>query len=317
MPTSILFFGTPDFAVPSLKAIAGDDRFMIVGVVTQPDKPVGRHAVLTPSAVKVAAQKLGITTILQPEKFSDPEFKSWIESHGPSCDLFVSAAYGKIFPQWLLDLPKHGVINVHGSLLPRWRGAAPMHAAIAAGDRVTGITIMKTVLAMDAGPILTTSETQIMPDDTLETIHDRLAMLGAITLPETLAEYLHGHLSPVPQSEVGVTFCKTLTRDSGRLDWTQDADELARLVRAYHPWPGTWTMLDGKRLKIIESRVVMSDPLFTPGKTFVLGEHRPCVACDGHEAALELIRLQLEGHEPMNGQEFLNGFRDWEDVTLQ
>ncbi len=317
MPYSILFFGTPDFAVPSLKAIVNDERFTVLGVITQPDKPVGRHAILTPSAVKIAAQKLGIKTILQPEKLTDPEFKSWIESHGRFCDLFVSAAYGKIFPQWLLDLPKHGLINVHGSLLPRWRGAAPIHAAIAAGDRVTGVTIMKTVLAMDAGPILATSETQIMPDDTLETLHDRLAMLGAISLPETLFEYTEGRLAPVPQDESRVTVCRTLTRDAGKLDWTADAETLARLVRAYHPWPGTWTTLDGKRLKIIEARVVMSDPLFTPGKAFVLGENRPCVACDGHEAALEITKLQLEGRAPMDGQEFLKGYREWENATLE
>jgi methionyl-tRNA formyltransferase len=312
----ILFFGTSEFAVPSLKALAADHRFKIAGVVTQPDKPVGRHAVLTPSPVKTTAIALGADPIIQPVKLGDPEFRSWIEKIGPACDLFVVASYGKIFPQWFLDLPKKGVVNVHGSLLPRWRGPSPIHAAIAAGDAVSGVTIMKTELAMDAGPVLKEDETHVLTNDTAGTLHDRIAMLGAFILPDTLVDYLEGRLTPEPQNEADATFCKILTRDSGKLDWTMGAEDLARLVRAYDPWPGTWTMLGDKRLKILEARVVQGDPNFTPGKAFVLDSNRPCVACGTSEMALELVRVQLEGRDAVDGNEFLKGFRGWENAVL-
>ncbi len=316
MPYQIIFLGTSDFAVPSLKALAADKRFRIVGVVTQPDKPVGRHAELTPPPVKASATTLGLAPILQPAKLADSEFKSWIEQIGPSCDLFVVASYGKIFSQPFLDLPKKGVINVHGSLLPRWRGASPVQAAVAAGDAMSGVTIMKTELSMDAGPILKKAETHVLTNDTAGTLHDRIAMLGAIVLPDALVDYLEGRLKPESQNEADATFCRILTRDAGKLDWSTGAEDLARLVRAYDPWPGTWTMLRDKRLKILEARVVQGDPNFAPGKMFVLDAHRPCVACGTSEMALELIRVQLEGRDAVDGREFLKGYRGWEDMTL-
>ena len=179
MSYRLIFFGTSDFAVPSLNALAKDGRFEITGVVTQPDRPVGRHATLTPPAIKKAAVDLGINEIHQPEKLKDESFQSWIKEVGPACDAFVVVSYGKILPQWLLDLPKQGIVNVHGSLLPRWRGPSPIQAAIAAGDTVSGITIMKIDAEMDHGPLLAIKETPIKPEDTGGSLRDRLASLGA------------------------------------------------------------------------------------------------------------------------------------------
>jgi len=315
MPYRILFLGTSDFAVPSLKALAADERFEVAGIVTQPDKPVGRHATLTPPPVKTAAAALHLAPIMQPVKLSDADFKSWVEQTGPTCDAFVVAAYGKIFPQWFLDLPKKGVINVHGSILPRWRGPSPIHAAIAAGDTVSGVTMMKTELAMDAGPTLRTAETRILPNDTTGTLHDRIAMLGAIHLPDALAEYLSGTLIPEPQQDEDATFCKILTRDSGRIDWKAAAIDIDRLVRAYDPWPGTWTTINGQRLKILESNIVTGHPDLAPGMAFLLHEKRPCVAC-GDGTAIELVRVQLEGKAPVSGTDFVKGFRGWEHIRF-
>lgn len=246
--------GTSEFAVPSLRALAKDGRFEIVGVVTQPDRPVGRHATITPPPVKVAAQELGITEIRQPEKMKDEE--AWLQEIGPTCDAFVVVSYGKILRPWVLDLPKKGIINVHGSLLPRWRGAAPIQAAIAAGDAVSGVTIMQMDAGLDSGPILMTKETPITADETGQSLHDRIAAMGAEILPDALAGYLEGTITPCAQDESAVTECATLSRDDGKLDFSRTAEELERMIRAYDPWPGTWTTVDGKRVKIFKARVV-------------------------------------------------------------
>jgi methionyl-tRNA formyltransferase len=316
----IIFLGTPDFAVPSLRALAADDRFEIAGVVTQPDKPVGRKGTITPPPIKVVAQELGISDIHQPEKLTDESFKSWIEDIGPTCDAFVVVAYGKIFREWFLDLPKQGLINVHASLLPRWRGASPINAAIAAGDKSSGVTIMKISLEMDAGPVLAISDEGIRPNDTAETLHDRLADLGATLLPNTLADYLDGHIEPQPQDDSKATSCKTLTREDGKIDWTKSAEEIERTLRAYTPWPGLWTEVDGKRLKVLSAMVVGKDK-FDPSagsgrnsnfeisaKTIV--DEYPSVVC-GDGTLLKLVRVQPEGKPPMEGKDYLKGHTDW------
>lgn len=302
----ILFLGTPDFAVPSLRALAADDRFEIVGVVTQPDKPVGRDGIITATPVKVAAQKLGITEIKQPEKLKDEPFKSWIEEVGPTCDAFVVVAYGKIFRDWFLELPKKGLVNVHASLLPRWRGASPINAAIAAGDAMTGVSIMKIAREMDAGPVLAMSDESILPDDTAATLHDRLAMLGAVLLPNTLANYLDGHVEPQPQDESKATFCKPLTRDDGKVDWTKSTEEIERTLRAYTPWPGMWTEVDRKRLKILEAKASKQ----TASGSHTIIDGYPAVVC-GNETALVLLRVQPEGKAAMDGTEYLKGHPGW------
>ncbi len=303
----IIFFGTSEFAVPSLQALADDGRFEILGIVTQPDRPVGRHAVLTPPAVKAAAPD-GVP-IFQPEKLKDESFKSWISDIGPSCDAFVIVSYGKILPQWLLDLPKKGIVNVHGSLLPRWRGASPIQSAIAANDPVSGVTIMLIDAEMDHGPILAQAEEPILPDDSGGELHDRLAALGGEKLPDVLADYLDGKIEPQEQRHEEATYCKTLSRDDGKLDPSKTAEDLEQLVFAYDPWPGTWIDVNGKRIKILAALDGDADKTRKPGDRFVR-DGNPCLACaDG--TVLEIKRLQPEGRNAMSGQEYLRGNYSW------
>lgn len=306
----IIFFGTSSFAVPSLHALHQDGRFEIIGVVTQPDKPVGRHAEMTAPAVKVEAIKLGLD-VKQPEKLKDDDFSAWLKEVGPSCDAFVIVSFGRILPSWILELPKKGIVNVHGSLLPRWRGPSPIHAAIAAGDATTGVTIMKINEKMDEGPILAIEETEIAPHENTGSLHDRLAKLGAQVLPFVLAGYLDGNIVPQEQNHSIATYCKILTRDDGRIDWTKDATTIDRMVHAYHPWPGTWTMMDGKRLKVMNVEIVDGDENFKPGKAFAL-DGRPCIAA-GDGAAVELLEVQIEGKTQVSGKDFLKGQKDWEN----
>lgn len=305
-PYRIVFFGTSEFAVPSLRALSNDPRFEIAAVVTQPDRPVGRHATLTPPPVKRFAEESKIPVIKQPEKLKEEPFRAWIESEGPSCDAFVIVAYGKILPQWLLDLPKRGIVNVHGSLLPRWRGPSPIQAAIAAGDAVTGVTVMRIDAEMDHGPVLATVEERVRDTDTGGSLHDRLAELGASILPDVLAGYLDGTVTPVEQDHSAATVCKILTRDDGRIDWTKDAAEIERLIRAFDPWPGTWTEFQDKRLKILSARLASSSSA-TPG-TWEMRSGSPVVAC-GSGTALEIVHVQPEGGKPMSGAEFARGLR--------
>lgn len=298
MKSKIIFLGTSEFAVPALRALAADDRFEIVGVVTQPDRPVGRHATLTPPAVKSAAIELGLSPIFQPEKIKEEPFKSEIESLGKTCDVFVVIAYGKILPQWFLDLPKHGIVNVHGSVLPRWRGPSPIHAAIAAGDKTSGVTIMKIDAEMDHGPVLATVETPILPTDTTPILHDRLSDLGAKELPDVLAGYLAGTIQPKEQDHSLATTCQILTRENGRLDpTTKTAEELERMVRAYTPWPGTFIEKDGKRIKVIKADLALENE----DGTFWI------TCADGKP--LRLTEVQPEGSKPMSGSDFLRGRR--------
>lgn len=302
---NLLFFGTSDFAVPSLQALADDPRFHILGLVTQPDRPKGRHGILSPPAVKTAALFMGIHDIRQPEKLSDADFRGWIRAIGASCDVFVVASYGKILPQWLLDIPKMGCVNVHGSLLPRWRGASPIQAAIAVGDEKTGVTIMRMDSELDHGPILSQQEIPIGPDETGGSLHAKIASLGAETLPDTLAGYLRGDITPRAQDHAAATMCRTLTREDGEIDWNKNCHDIERLIRAYDPWPGAWTTVDGKRVKLLGSRIRPNDSSYAPGDKFVYRGH-PSVKCD-QNTVLEITRIQPEGKSPMGGDDFVRG----------
>ncbi|MBD3251595.1 methionyl-tRNA formyltransferase [Candidatus Uhrbacteria bacterium] len=300
----ILFLGTPEFAVPSLRALATDERFEIVGVVTQPDRHVGRKGTITPPPIKVAAQELGIETIKQPEKLKDEEFITWIEEIGPTCDAFVVVAYGKIFRPWFLELPKKGLVNVHASLLPRWRGASPINAAIAEGDEKSGVSIMMIEEEMDAGPVLAMTETEIANNETAQTLHDRLSTMGADLLPMTLADYLEGKIKPTSQNQDLATYCKMITREDGKADWNEPAEVLERKLRAYTPWPGLWMEVDGKRIKILAA-----DPIDQPGgkpgdRVSIHGE--PAVIC-ADQTVLILKEVQPENKPVMSGADFLKG----------
>lgn len=330
----IIFFGTSELAVPSLKALMQDGRFEIAGVVTQPDRPVGRHATITPPPVKqfliekntiirhpeiTEASYANTTVIFQPEKLSDPTFQSWLKEVGPTCDAFVIVSYGKILPQWVLDLPKQGIINLHPSLLPLHRGPTPIQAAIAAGDRVTGVSIMKIDTGMDHGPILAWSNELIEPTDTGTTLHGRLAEIGASLLVPTLDAYLNGDIEPTEQDHAKASFCGILSRENGKIDWDKRAEEIERLVRAYDPWPGTWTEVEGKRVKIFSTRIressipslLATQPqrAVTPGTRYVL-DGLPCIMC-GDKASLIITELQVEGKERVKGEEFVRGKQKW------
>lgn len=294
--------GSPDFAVPALEALAAN--YPLAGVVTQPDRPAGRAGNLRPPAVKLAARRLGLP-IIQPEKLRHPEAMEQLRAWAP--DLIVVAAFGQILRQELLDLPRFGCINIHGSLLPRGRGAAPIQAAILAGDRETGITIMKMDIGVDTGPMLSQRAIPILPEDTGGTLFAKLAPIGAELLLETLPRYLSGELQPQPQPGEGVTYAPMLKKEHGLLDFSQPAVALERRVRAFSPWPGTWFEWNGAPLKVLRTRLNAEKSPGAGRKTVVEGN--PAVGTG--EGILILDEVQPAGKKPMTGKAFLSGARDW------
>ncbi|MFQ3658254.1 MAG: methionyl-tRNA formyltransferase [Anaerolineae bacterium] len=291
----IVFMGTPEFAVPSLNALIRHHE--VVGVVTQPDRPAGRGGELRPPPVKQLALAHGIPC-MQPVKLR--EVKDWLRAQ--DADLFVVAAFGQILPQSVLDMPKHGCLNVHGSLLPRWRGAAPIHAAIRAGDAETGITIMLMDAGLDTGPMLTKASTPITADDTSATLHDRMAALGASLLIETIPPYLNGEITPQPQDDALATYAPQIDKDEGRIDWHAPAAQIERTIRAFDPWPGTFTHWEGKLLKVHRARVRVGQQ---PIGSVALVEGALCVGTG--DGLLELVELQLEGRKRIPAEDFIRG----------
>jgi len=298
---SIIFYGTSEFAVPSLEALLGDrtgtvgagNRFKVLAVVTQPDRPVGRHAELQKPAIKLAAEKYGIPVFQFEQVKSDEAFE---KLSSLKADVAVVASFGQIIPQRVLDLYKYGMVNVHSSLLPKYRGASPINAAIANGDEETGVTIMLIDAKMDHGPILDMWPTKIEPMDTTATLTPRLAELGAELLARTLPDYIDGKIKPVEQEHDKATMVQLLKREDGLLDpTTKTAAELERLVRAYSPWPGTFVIKNGKRYKILQTHI---------------GDEEPSLTCLGGQK-LVIDRIQPEGKPPLEGAAFLRGSRDW------
>jgi methionyl-tRNA formyltransferase len=247
----IVFMGTPDFAVPTLRALIA--HHTVTAVMTQPDRPAGRGGEIQMSPIKRVALEHNIP-VLQPEKIRRRANIEELRQY--EADAYVVAAFGQILPQEVLDIPPHGSINVHASLLPRWRGAAPIQAAIRAGDNETGVTIMKMDAGLDTGPMLSTGTLPIMLDETGESLHDKLSTLGADLLVSTLPGYFSGAIQPHPQPEHGVTFAPRIEKEEGRIDWREYAVVIDRLVRAFTPWPGTFTDWNGKTLKIISGKAV-------------------------------------------------------------
>jgi methionyl-tRNA formyltransferase len=310
MPYKILFFGTADFSVPSLQSLLDDPRFEVVGVVTKLDAPIGRHQVLTPPPVKSLALKKNVE-VFQFEKIKTDETFNILKQLQDKLeiDAYVVVSYGKIIPQNILDLPKKGAINVHGSLLPRWRGASCVQAAIASGDQKTGVTIMLMDSEMDHGDILAQKEIEIGNQETGGELHDRLANLGAASLPDNLFDYLKGQIKPQPQDHSLATYCKILTRDDGKLDWTKSAAEIEHLVRAYNPWPGTWDETKEGRMKILKTSIANGffEGDWTTGKYKSVDNHL-YVKC-GDKSMLEILELQPEGKRVMTAKEYLAGHR--------
>lgn len=294
--------GSPDFAVPVLDALAR--RYSLVGVVTQPDRPAGRGRTMVQPAVKEAALRLGIP-VMQPEKVSVPEAMTQLQAWTP--DLIVVAAFGQILRPAVLNLPRYGCINIHGSLLPRGRGAAPIQAAILAGDKETGITIMKMDPGVDTGPILSQRALPIAHDDTSAMLFEKLAHLGAELLLDTLPHYLNGELVPCPQPKEGATYAPMLKKEDGLLDFTRPAIELERRVRAFYPWPGTWFDWNGAPLKILHARLGGVENPGT-GRRLIVEGHP---AMRTSEGILILEEVQPAGKKAMPGRAFLAGARDW------
>ena len=293
--------GSPEFSLPTLQALA--ETYDVVGVVTQPDRASGRGRELKAPPVKMLALKLAIP-VMQPEKLRLPEATEQLRAWNP--ELIVVAAFGQILRQDVLDLPPHGCINVHASLLPRWRGAAPIHAAILHGDEETGVTIMKMDAGLDTGPMLSQRSMPLMPDDTAGSVFEKVSQLGADLLLETLPDYLSGKLMPTPQPEEGMTYAPMMKKEEGQLDFIQDVNELERRVRAFNPWPGAFMDFDGTLLKIHRAHVEPGQA--TAGQRLVW-RNQPAIGAKG--GILVLDQVQPAGKKSMSGSSFLAGARNW------
>jgi len=298
----IAFFGTPAFAVPSLDALA-ESPHEVVGVITQPDRARGRGQKVTFAPVKARALERGIP-VLQPERLKADEFLNPFDAL--RADLCVVAAYGRILPQLLLDRPRLGMINVHASLLPRWRGAAPIHRAILAGDAETGITIMRVVFALDAGPMLARSVVPIGDDETSVSLEGRLADAGARLVVDVVDRLAAGPVIEDEQDESLVTYAARIERADGQVTWARPARDIHNQIRGLHPWPHAATVLKGKRLLLIESRVEHEhQTAATPGQIIEAGPSGLVVATA--PGAVRLLRVQAEGRPVVHVRDFLNG----------
>ncbi len=292
--------GTPAFAVPSLSALANSENVTLV--VTNPDRPSGRGQALAMPPVKVEAQRLGLP-VFQPEKAKHPDSVARIAAEKP--DLIVVAAYGHILPKSMLDIPPYGCMNVHASLLPKYRGAAPINWAVARGETVTGVTIMKMDVGMDTGPMLLAREIPIDVEDTARTLYDKLSRLGAEALAEAL-EMLHaGTLKETPQDDALATYAPMLKKEHGEIDWTRPAAEVRDLIRGMAPWPSATASHDGKALKILSASV--REGHGEPGEVLEAGRDGMVVACG--EGALALGLVQPEGGRAMSSMDYARGRR--------
>lgn len=304
MTVRVVFFGTPDFAVPSLRALLSSPH-QVVGVVTQPDRPSGRGRRVRFSPVKELAVEAGVP-LLQPERLKTPEFLDALTGMSP--DLGVVAAYGKILPEAVLQAPRSGMINVHASILPKYRGAAPVHRAVMAGERETGVSIMRVVRELDAGPVLAVTRRPIARDETSADVERALAALGATLLTRAIDDIAAGRSSETPQDDREATYAPKVTRDDGILDWSQPAATLRDRIRGLHPWPHAQAWLGGERVSILRSEVAAaSGPDSTPG-TVLTAEGDDLIVATG-AGTLRVLQLQPEGKRAMTAREFLAGRR--------
>lgn len=302
----IVFMGTPDFAAPSMTALM--DSQDLVGVVTQPDRPAGRNKRLRESPVKKLARSAGIP-VIQPRRIRDEAaieaLRSW------DADLHVVAAYGQILPQSVLNIPKQGTVNVHASLLPRWRGAAPIQAAIRMGDRESGVTIMLVDAGLDTGPTLAKRALPLSNEETGQSLHDKLASLGAELLVETLPRYLNGEIEPQAQDESLATYAPQIKKEEGEIDWTCSAEAIERLVRAFTPWPGTYTFWRGAQLRILAGHA--GDGAAEAGRVAVVDGS---IAIGTARGLYFPTILQLAGKRRLPVSDFFNGYREFARARL-
>ncbi len=298
----LIFAGTPEFAVPSLDSVLGSGHELLA-VYTQPDRPAGRGRRLAASPVKQRALAAGIE-VRQPESLRDADVRSALAALRP--DLMIVIAYGLILPRKVLTIPAHGCWNVHASLLPRWRGAAPIQRAILAGDRETGVCLMQMEAGLDTGPVLLRATTSIADDDTGAGLHDRLARLGADLLADGLTRLRHGRLpEPQKQPDIGVTYAHKLDKDEARLDWSASATDLERKVRAFDPWPGAEAELAGEIVRIWRADIRPPHMGSRPGQVLAAGRHGIDIACA--EGVLRVLELQRPGGRRIAVGDYLNG----------
>ena len=297
--------GSPDFALPGLRALAQD--YEVIGVITQPDRASGRGREIKMPPVKTLALELGLP-VMQPEKLRAPEAMQQLLAWNP--DLIVVAAFGQILKRDVLELPRFGCLNMHASLLPRWRGAAPINAAILHGDEETGVTIMQMDVGLDTGPMLAKRSLRLSADDTAASVTEALSHLGADLLIETLPEYLSGNITPQPQPEEGVTYAPMLKKEDGRLDFTRGVNELERQVRAFNPWPGAFMDYEGGLLKVHKAHV--EEGVASAGQRLA---HLDQPAVGARDGLLILDEVQPSGKKSMSGKSFLAGARQWASIT--
>lgn len=302
-PLRVVFLGTPQFAVPTLERLLAS-RHPVAGVVTQPDRPRGRGQKVTDAPVKALAVERGVP-VVQPARLREPEVEATLRGWHP--DLAVVAAYGKLIPDHLLTLPRLGTINVHASLLPKYRGAAPVHRAVMAGDTETGVTIMRVIRELDAGPTFASARRAIAPDETSVDVERGLASLGAGLLVDVVEEIAAGRAREVPQDDAQATYAPKITREEGRIEWTRPARQIHDQVRGLYPWPHAHTFVGGSRVIVLRTRV--GPPVaYPPAPGTVLHASRDTLhvmAGDGRAVAIELV--QPEGKRPMSARELLAG----------
>ncbi|MBI4836632.1 MAG: methionyl-tRNA formyltransferase [Candidatus Abawacabacteria bacterium] len=310
MAIRTVFFGTPNFAVPILQSLLKIPEVHISLVVTQPDKPVGRKQILTPSPVKQIALQQDIATF-EPTTLKTPEaFERIVQE---KAELIVLAAYGKIIPKAILDLPRFQCLNVHPSLLPKYRGATPMQTALLHGDKETGVTIMIMEPSLDTGPIVAQERVAILPGETYLQLDQRLAQKAASMLQIVVPQWLAGKITAQAQQHDLATHTKVLSKEDGQIDWLKSAQEIERQIRAYKPWPGSYTSYQGKRIKILAGKTITKESA-QPGKIY-FSEKTIVIGC-GKNSGLVIEQIQEEGKKPMSGSEFIVGHPQLEDQAL-
>jgi methionyl-tRNA formyltransferase len=305
----VVFMGSPPFAVPSLEyLVAGGHE--LAAVYTQPDRVVGRGRNLATPAVKEAAEALGLT-VAQPESLKAPEAVAQLADFRP--DIIVVAAFGQLLPKAVLAIPRLGCLNLHASLLPKFRGAAPIAAAILAGEDFSGVSIMLIEARLDSGPVLARAQVPIADSDTTASLTTKLSIVGAGLLGEVLVGWTRGELKPRPQDETKASYCQTITKDEGQIDWRLSAVELWRRVRAFYPWPGSYTHWRGKTLKVIEAAPLSLPTPAKAGEVVALDSGFGIGTGDG---ILDILKVQLEGKQVLAAADFLRGQRDFIGAVL-
>lgn len=300
--TKILFMGTPDFAVPVLEKLLADG-YDVVGVVTQPDRPRGRKRQLTPPPVKECALKHNLP-VFQPEKIRNPEAYELILATEP--DLIVTAAFGQILPNAVLNAPKYGCINVHASLLPEFRGGAPIHYAIMTGKREAGVTIMYMVEALDAGDMIAKVALPIDEEDHVGSLFEKLSLAGTDLLSETLPKLLRGEISAIPQKHEEATYARNISRDQEKIDWSKTGEEIYNHIRGLHPWPVAFTSLEGTTMKVWWAKKLPNQEIKTPGQIQEVSK-TGFIVSTGNDTWIELTDIQVSGKKRMLTRDYILG----------